>query len=142
MHIFIIYSHICTQTDYTHTTTLQIEREQLTSDVGSTHASDIAGRSTNTAAHIQDLHALLDAGIVDNTTLVTQNRILEGLAPELVGEVEGFTPSILVKVRDQIVELGDVLVVLLAVSTLIVLHVLVVLARHLCEGDRGNGKHE
>lgn len=70
------------------------------------HASELdhlAGRSTHTAAHIQDPHVLLQAHLERQVVLMAGNGLLEGLSVREAAEMERAAPSVLVEVGRQVV---------------------------------------
>lgn len=56
----------------------------------------LAGRTADTAAHVKDLHTLLDADTVGEVVLMAGNGLVEGLAVGEAAEVEGLAPTVLV----------------------------------------------
>lgn len=58
------------------------------SDVASGELSDLAGRSADTAANIENLHSLLDANAVGQIVLVASDSLVERLALGEAAEVE------------------------------------------------------
>lgn len=77
-----------------------------TSDVGTGELGDFAGRATNTAANIEDLHSLLNAHAVGEVVLVTSNGLVERLAVGETAEVEGLAPTIFVEIGSEVVVAG------------------------------------
>lgn len=74
-----------------------------TSDVAAGELCNLAGRATDTAADIEDFHALLDANGVSQVVLVTGNCLVKGLAVGESAEVERLAPAVLVQIRGQVV---------------------------------------
>ena len=67
-----------------------------TGDVGVGELGDLAGRATNTAADVQDLHASLDADLHGEVVLMAGNSLIEGLADRVAAEMEALAPAVLV----------------------------------------------
>lgn len=74
-----------------------------TSDVSAGELGNLAGRSSDTAADIKNLHALLDADLSGQVVLVAGNGLVERLSVRVAAEVEGLAPAVLVKVGREIV---------------------------------------
>lgn len=74
-----------------------------TSDVAAGELCNLTGRATDTAADIEDFHALLDTNGVGQVVLVTGNCLVKGLAVGESAEVERLAPAILVQIRRQVV---------------------------------------
>lgn len=72
-------------------------------DVGTGELGDLAGRTADTAADIEDLHSLLDANAVGKIVLVTGDGLLERLAMGKAAEMERLSPSVLVQISGEIV---------------------------------------
>ncbi len=65
--------------------------------------SNLAGRATNTAADVEDLHAGLDTDLHGEEVLMTSNGLVEGLAWRIPAEVEALAPTILVQIGRKVV---------------------------------------
>lgn len=74
-----------------------------TDDVATGELGDLAGRSTNTAADIENSHALLDTNLVRQVVLMAGNGLVERLVVRKATEVEGLAPAVLVDVRCKVV---------------------------------------
>lgn len=72
-------------------------------DVCTSKLRDLAGGSTDTAADVQHILALLDADLVCQVVLVAGNGLVEGLAHGEAAEVEGLAPSELVDIGCEVV---------------------------------------
>lgn len=59
-----------------------------TSDVGTRELADLAGRATNTATNIKNIHVVPQAHDVSEVVLVTGKSLLEGLAVGEAAEME------------------------------------------------------
>lgn len=64
---------------------------------------DLTGRAANTAANIKHLHAGLDTHLVGEVVFVAGDCLVEGLSVGKATEVEGCTPSVLVKIGSKVV---------------------------------------
>mmetsp|Transcript_83623 Transcript_83623/g.125409 ORF Transcript_83623/g.125409 Transcript_83623/m.125409 type:complete len:202 (-) Transcript_83623:140-745(-) len=99
------------QVSQTHVSTVLVTNVDLvlvdgdTSDSGSAEDSDVAHRSTHTATNIQAAHALLEAKARGKEVLGTLDGLVEGLVLVARTEMERLSPSILVKVSDDVVEM-------------------------------------
>jgi hypothetical protein len=71
--------------------------------VGTGELGDLAGRTADTAADIEDLHSLLDANAVGKIVLVTGDGLMERLAMGKAAEMERLSPSVLVQISGEIV---------------------------------------
>jgi len=67
-------------------------------DLGAGELGDVPKGATNTAADIEDPHALLEAQLEGEEVLGADDGLLEGLALVPLGKVEALAPSVLVKV--------------------------------------------
>lgn len=74
-----------------------------TSNVCARELDNFSSRTTNTTTNIQDLHVLLEVHDVSEVVLVTGDSLSERLAVCETAEVEGLTPTVLVKVGSQVV---------------------------------------
>jgi len=74
-----------------------------TSDVGAGELGNLAGRSTDTAANIKDLHSLLDSNAMSKIVFVASDSLTERLAMGEAAEVERLAPSVLVQISGKIV---------------------------------------
>lgn len=74
-----------------------------TRHVGARELDNLAGRTTDTAANIKDLHSRLDTHAVGQVVLVASYGAVESLTVGEAAEVEALTPSVLVEVRGQVV---------------------------------------
>lgn len=84
-------------------------------NVSTGELGDLSSWSTNTAANIQNLHALLDTDVVSEVVLVASNGLVEWLAECEAAEVERLAPSVLVQVGSKVVVmLGESCVLLLS----------------------------
>ena len=81
-----------------------------TGDVGTGELDDLTGRSADTAADVQNLHALGDTSLHGEVVLVAGDGLVEGLAVGEATEVEGGAPAVLVEIGGQVVVAGDMLV--------------------------------
>lgn len=73
------------------------------SDVGARELGNLTRRATDTAANVQDPHALLDVHRVGEVVLVAGNGLVEGLAVGEATEVEGLAPAVLVQIGRKVV---------------------------------------
>ena len=76
--------------------------------MGAGELGNLAGGAADTAADVEDLHALLDTHAVGEVVLVAGNGLVERLARGEAAEVEGLAPAILVQVGRQVVVAGTV----------------------------------
>ena len=76
-------------------------------NVGASELGNLTGRAADTAADVENLHALLDADAVGEVVLVSGNGLVEGLAGRETAEVEGLSPSVFVQVGRQVVVAGE-----------------------------------
>jgi hypothetical protein len=73
------------------------------SDVGTGELGNLSSRATDTAANVEDLHALLNAHAMSEVVFVSGNSLIERLALREATEVEGLAPAILVQVGCEVV---------------------------------------
>ena len=74
-----------------------------TGDVCAGELGHLASWSTNTAADIQHLHALLDTNVVSQVVLVASNGLVERLAIGETAEVEALAPAVLIEIGSKVV---------------------------------------
>jgi hypothetical protein len=72
-------------------------------DVGIGELCNLARRSTDTAADVEDLHTFLDANLTCQVVFVTGNGLVEGFAVRETAEMEALAPAILVDVGSEVV---------------------------------------
>jgi len=76
-------------------------------DVRAGEFDNLTGRAADTAADVQNLHALGDAGLHGEVVLMTGDGLVEGLTVGEAAEVEGGAPAVLVEVSSQVVVAGE-----------------------------------
>jgi hypothetical protein len=74
-----------------------------TGNVYTRELDNLSSRATNTTTNVQDLHVILEVHDVGEVVLVTGDSLFERFAICETAEVEGLTPTILVKVGSQVV---------------------------------------
>lgn len=74
-----------------------------TGNVGTGELDHLTGGTTDTATNVENLHALLDTGLHGEVVLVAGDGLVERLTVGEAAEVEGSTPSVLVKVGGKVV---------------------------------------
>ncbi len=74
-------------------------------DVSASELGNLAGRAADSAANIENLHALGDVDAVGKVVLVAGDSLVEGLAVGETAEVEGLAPAVLVEIRREVVVL-------------------------------------
>jgi hypothetical protein len=74
-----------------------------TENLAPSEAGNVAGRATNTAAKVKDLHAGLEATVEGKEVLVAGEGFVEALTDVAGSKVERLTPSVLVEVRHKVI---------------------------------------
>ena len=64
---------------------------------------NFTGRSSHTAAHVQDTHVVLEVHLVGQVVLVAGNGLVEGLAECITAKVETLAPTVLVQVGCKVI---------------------------------------